>query len=54
MRIFLSAAITGVAAALIGHLAHSAAVGFVALVVISAVFIGGVTVVSRRRQAAAA
>lgn len=54
MRIFISAAITGVAAALIGHLAHSAVAGFVALVVISAVVIGGVTIVSRHRQATAA
>jgi hypothetical protein len=54
MRIFLSAAIAGIAAALIGHLAHSAVTGFAALAVIAVVFIGGVTVVRRRRQATAA
>ena len=34
MRLIISAIISGVLAALIGHLAHSAAMGFVALVLI--------------------
>lgn len=35
MALVISAIISGVLAALIGHLAHSAVVGFIALVVIS-------------------
>ena len=52
MPLFL-AVITGVAAAFIGDVFHSAAVGFAALVVISIVVIS-VAVTRRRRQETAA
>jgi len=52
MRILVSAVITGVGAAFIGDLMHSAAAGFVALVVMSALFIT-VAVRHRRREAVA-
>ena len=51
MRILISAIITGVLAAFIGDMFHSAVAGFAAFVAISAVFI---TVTARRRRPAAA
>jgi hypothetical protein len=53
MRIFVSAVITGLSAVFIGDLYHSAAAGFAALVVLSALVITAVTVASRRQAAEA-